>query len=211
KTKNTNNRGHRDFGNVKMTSIKKAREGGYLKTTPEPEKGKGGWGLVKKISLILGIIVSLIVIVGAYNKYIRKDKPAIERIKTPNLSGNSVDVNNVVFDTRPTANEIIAEIERMPAFEQKAAAENYKGRMFKWSLRFEYLVHEKDGMVHVACEASAVRGEVTFNINADAKENLKIKKTNKGEFLDVSGEIEYISLAGEPRIRLKDVRLEFFD
>jgi len=43
-------------------------------TTPESEKEKGGWGLIKKIGLILGIIVSLIVIFGAYNKYIRKDK-----------------------------------------------------------------------------------------------------------------------------------------
>ena len=181
------------------------------RTTPEPEKEKGGWELVKKISLILGIMVSLIVIVGALNKYIRKDKPTIERIKTPNLTGNSVDVNNVVYETRPRAGEIIEEIERLPVFEQKVAAENYRGRTFKWMLRFEFLVHEKDGMVYVLCKASPVRGEVSFNINADAKENLKIKKIKKGEFLDVSGEIKDISLAREPRIRLKDVRLEFVD
>jgi len=58
--------------------------------TPEPKEQKGGWGLVKKISLILGIIVSLIVIVGAYNKYIRKDKPAVEQTlnETPKTEPN---------------------------------------------------------------------------------------------------------------------------
>jgi hypothetical protein len=66
-------------------------------------------------------------------------------------------------------------------------------------------------MVYVLCKASPVRGEVSFNINADTKENLKIKKTKKGKFLDVSGEIMGISLAREPHIRLKDVRLEFVD
>jgi hypothetical protein len=43
-------------------------------TTPEAKKEKGGWGWIKKISLILGIIVSLIAIFGPCNKYTRKDK-----------------------------------------------------------------------------------------------------------------------------------------
>lgn len=51
--------------------------------TPEPEKERGRWGLIRKISLILGIIVSLIVIVGTCNKYIRKDKPAVKQIESP--------------------------------------------------------------------------------------------------------------------------------
>jgi hypothetical protein len=41
-------------------------------TTPESEKEKGGWGLIKKIGLILGIIVSLVLIYEAYDKYIPK-------------------------------------------------------------------------------------------------------------------------------------------
>ncbi len=63
--------------------------------TPKPEKGKGGWGLVKKISLILGIIVSLIVIVGAYNKYYRKGKPAVEQIKTPKTETKQITENKL--------------------------------------------------------------------------------------------------------------------
>ncbi len=43
-------------------------------TTPELKKEKGGWGWIIKISIVLGIIVSLILIYEAYNKYIRKDK-----------------------------------------------------------------------------------------------------------------------------------------
>jgi len=49
-------------------------------TTPESENGKGGWELVKKISLILGIIVSLIIIIGTYKKYIRKDKIDVSKV-----------------------------------------------------------------------------------------------------------------------------------
>jgi len=48
--------------------------------TPEPDEKKGGWGWIKKVGLILGIIVSLIVIVGTCNKYIRKDEPAMEQV-----------------------------------------------------------------------------------------------------------------------------------
>jgi len=63
-------------------------------TTQEPDKEKGGWGLITKISLILGIIVSLIVIFGAYNKYIRRDElvssvPAID-VRLSNSSEETV-------------------------------------------------------------------------------------------------------------------------
>lgn len=59
--------------------------------------------------------------------------------------------------------------------------------------------------------ALAAGGEVTFTINPDEKENLKIKKIKKFKFIDVSGEIEEIFMFREPQISLKDVRLEFFD
>lgn len=170
----------------------------------EPKKEKGGWG--KKIGVILvglGVIVSILVFLFGDN--------ILGRIKTPNLSGNSVDVNNVVFETRPTAYEIIEEIKELPVYERDAAAENYKGRTFKWSLRFKSLGPKEPEMRYVICEASPVRGEVVFYINADAKENLKIKKAKEGVFFDVSGEIERISLVRETQIKLKDVRLEFFD
>jgi len=177
----------------------------------KPKEEKGIWGFIAKVGIVLAIVVSLMTIFGPFKGCIRKDKPVIEQSVLPNLPGNSVDVNDVVFETQPTANEIIAEIERLPVYEQKMAAENYKGRMFKWILRFESLVHEKDGMVFVVCETSPVRGKVSFNINADAKENLKIKKIKKGKFLDVSGEIENILVSREPWIKLKDVQLGFFD
>jgi len=54
----------------------------------ETEQEKGGWGLITKISLILGIIVSLLVIFGAYNKSIRKNRSAVEQSEMPNLPGN---------------------------------------------------------------------------------------------------------------------------
>lgn len=46
----------------------------------EPKKEKGIWVLIKKISLVLTIIVSLIVIYGAYNRYIRKDKIDVSKV-----------------------------------------------------------------------------------------------------------------------------------
>ena len=60
-------------------------------TTSEQKKKKGAWVLIKKISLILGIIVSLIVIVGTCNKDIRKNKPAIEQTlnETPKTEPNN--------------------------------------------------------------------------------------------------------------------------
>ncbi len=186
--------------------------------TPKAKKEKSGWG--KNIGIILvyfAAIATILILLfgdniwGRFNRKPKSSKPAVEQIKTSNLSGNSVDVNKIVFDTRPTANEIIAEIERLPVFEQKVAAENYIGRTFKWRLRFDFLVHEEGGMVYVLCKTSSGRGEVDFDINADAKENLKIKKIKKGKFLDVSGEIMDILLDREPQIGLKDVRLEFVD
>jgi len=65
-------------------------------TTPEPEKEKGGWGLIKKMSLLLGIIVSLVLIYEAYNKYRGKDKssPSMPKIvvKLSNSSDKIVTV-----------------------------------------------------------------------------------------------------------------------
>ena len=126
-----------------MTNIKKAREGGYLNpTTPEPEKKKGGWGKKVYVFLIcLGTIATILVFLFGDN--------ILGRIKTPNLSGNPVDTNKVVFETRPMANEIIAEIGISPisidevfsVLEDKLLTElqksefrkKHKGRIVRWS------------------------------------------------------------------------------
>lgn len=49
-------------------------------TPQEPDKEKGGWGLIKKISLWLGIVVALIIIFETYEKYIRKDKNEVSKV-----------------------------------------------------------------------------------------------------------------------------------
>lgn len=180
----------------------------------EPKKEKGGWGKKIGVGLFgLAAIATILVLLfgdnicGRISKKFKSNKPAA-KLDVPD---DLVDVNGVVFDTRPSAYEIIEEIKKLPVYERDAAAENYKGRMFKWSLRFKSLGPKEPEMRYVICEASPVRGEVVFYINADAKENLKIKKAKEGVFFDVSGEIERISLVREPQIKLKDVRLEFFD
>ncbi len=186
-------------------------------TTPKPKKGKGGWG--KKIGVALfglAAIASILAvlfgdnILGRISKKFKSNKPTVKQIEMLNVPDDLVDVNGVVFETRPTAYEIIEEIKELPVYERDAAAENYEGRMFKWSLRFKSLGPKEPEMRYVICEASPVRGEVVFYINADAKENLKIKKAMEGVFFDVSGEVERISLVREPQIKLKNVRLEFF-
>lgn len=95
-----------------MTSIKKAREGGYLKTTPEPEKEKSVWRWLKKaaiiltiLSLFVGIIVGLIKI-WEFVSGKRENRPDVEQTMTnsPNgiqVAGDNIDVaevtNNYTF------------------------------------------------------------------------------------------------------------------
>ncbi len=127
-----------------------------------------------------------------------------------------VDVNNVVYETRPLPEEIIVEILESPASLWEKHIETYKKRTFKWMLMFKSLRPLENGMSLIMCETSSRRTDVRFEVDVDARENLKAKHLRRGDFLEVSGEIEDILLkdvASVDRncIVLKGVRLEFMD
>jgi len=144
-----------------MTDMKKAREGGYLKTTPEPEKEKGGWG---RILLWLAAIATILLllfgdnILGRISKKFKSNKPAVEQTETLNVPDDLVDVNGVVFEALPKADKIIKEIERLPVFKQKTTIEELVPLVREYAFRenpklnppvqFKIEEHEVDGLWH---------------------------------------------------------------
>lgn len=73
-----------------MTDMKKAREGGYLKTTPEPDKKKDEWGWHKKAwAIIIGIVViigGILTCIQIYESETFKSLFAQPKIKEKHLS-----------------------------------------------------------------------------------------------------------------------------
>ena len=83
-----------------MTDMKKAREGGYLKTTPEPEKEKGE---SKVFKIVIGVLIGIIVLwlwrlITTYvwkEEPIKKDEQAKQKIEDVDIEQKGETLSNV--------------------------------------------------------------------------------------------------------------------
>ena len=176
-------------------------------STPEPENGKGIWGQIKKFRLILGIIVSLIVIVGAYNKYIKKDKPVVEQTETPETETKQIPENKLNLSLR----NICLDIDSSPLAHQNETAMRYIGVPLKEQELELFDIYSEDDkfglnmIIPGQPDVTFLKGiRIYFSVDKSQYPELNVAK--KGFKFYVTGKIEK---ADRFIIKLSDVSLDF--
>lgn len=100
--------------------------------TPEPKKEKGGWGLVKKISLILGIFLTILLIIWTFiqiRNHYKEDtsKTPPKQIETPKIETKQIAENKLDLSLR----NICRDIDSRPLALQAETEKQYLGLRIK--------------------------------------------------------------------------------
>jgi hypothetical protein len=108
--------------------------------------------------------------------------------------------------TKPTPDEIESQLDALPSFQQKGAAEAYSGLKVFWPATFSAL-EEDPSEPHkwVIILRYDKRIAIVWR-GVDVEANPRLKLVREGEFVEVHGTIQGVSPRG---IWMKDVSIDF--